>query len=272
MRRGFFSRFLICLAVFAVAFGATFGGLQLHDRRAAASSPVETASQPIITEAPATPTPTAEPTPEPTAEPTATPEPTPTPIAPPYHEEQAPDDYFENAVFIGNSLIEGLGLYSYIYDENIAKAKFDTATSLTIFGAGDYFRDAAEGGYDKIYIGLGLNEIGYDRETLREKNEEAVDIIREGNPDAIIYFFSLTPISRHRSESDSLYNMENANEVSQILREVAEEKGCYFMDMNPVLAGDDGYLPADVTGDGIHCVKEYYPKWYDYLEHNYVLP
>ena len=31
-------------------------------------------------------------------------------------------------------------------------------------------------------------------------------------------------------------------------------------------------LPSDVTGDGIHCVKEYYPKWYDYLEHNYVLP
>ncbi len=290
MRRGFGSRLVLCLVLFAVAFGITFGVLCLGERSAveAAEIPVyETpaAEVPSVPEMPSEPLPmesapmetqsTAETTTETqtdTPEPTPEPEPQGDPLAPPYHEEKAPDDYFQDALFIGNSLIEGLGLYACLYDENIDQAKFDTATSMTILGAGSYFEDAANGGYGKIYIGLGLNEIGYDHEAIRQKNREAVDTIRAGNPDAIIYFFSLTPISKYRSETDSLYNNENAAKISEVIRSVAEEKGCYYIDMVPVLAGEDGYLPSEVTGDGIHCVKEYYPKWYDYLEHNYVLP
>lgn len=287
MRRGFGSRLVLCLVLFAVAFGVTFGVLCLGDRTDAEAAEVpvyETpaADVPVVSEALSEPMPeatvpvetetTTEAETQTTPESTPEPEPQGDPLAPPYHEEQAPDDYFQDALFIGNSLIEGLGLYACLYDENIDQAKFDTATSMTILGAGSYFEDAASGGYGKIYIGLGLNEIGYDREAIRQKNVEAVDTIRAGNPDAIIYFFSLTPISKHRSESDSLYNNENAAKISEVIRSVAEEKGCYYIDMVPVLAGEDGYLPSDVTGDGIHCVKEYYPKWYDYLEHNYVLP
>lgn len=300
MRRGFFSRFVVCLVVFAAAFGVTFGALRAGGRKTAAQSasasaapsvrpdgpeqsgqpdaagtPGETAALPVETSAvfpdPETPPPgeTGETDGQSTEGDFEFSAPS---ITPPYHEEKAPDDYFQDAVFVGNSLVEGLGLYAALYDASIDKAHFDTATSLTVFGAGDYFRDAADGGYGKVYIGLGLNEIGFDREAIREENEKAVDTIRAGNPDAIIYFFSLTPLSQHRSETDSLYNMKNAAEVSEIIRQVAEKKGCYYMDLNPVLAGSDGYLPSDVTGDGIHCVKEYYPKWYDYLEHNYVLP
>lgn len=283
MRRGFGSRLVLCLVLFAVAFGVTFGVLCLGDRAdaEAAEVPVYETPVPVVPDVPemlSEPMPEAtvsvetETTTETEIETQATPEPQGDPLAPPYHEEKAPDDYFQDALFIGNSLIEGLGLYACLYDENIDQAKFDTATSMTILGAGNYFEDAANGGYGKIYIGLGLNEIGYNHESIRQKNCDAVDTIRAGNPDAIIYFFSLTPISKYRSETDGLYNNENAAKISAVIRSVAEEKGCYYIDMVPVLAGEDGYLPSEVTGDGIHCVKEYYPKWYDYLEHNYVLP
>lgn len=288
MRRSFFSRFLLYIIVFAVTFGVTYGALCLGDR-ASADAPEEAVEQdaPALpeTETPLVPEgetlasaqeQTAEPEAmaeeEMTTQETQTESAEPHSITPPYHEEAAPDDYFEDALFFGNSLLEGLGAYSLIYDENIAKARFDTATSMTIFGAADYITDAANGGYGKIYIGLGLNEIGYDREAIRAENEKAIDTIRSGNPDAIIYIFSLTPISQYRSGNDSLYNNTNAAEVSQVLREVAEEKECYFMDMVPVLADNNGYLPSDVTADGVHFVREYYTNWYEYLEHNYVLP
>lgn len=287
MRRDFFPRLILCLFLFAVSFGVTFGILCLTDRD---DPPPDAQAEELMTQptAPETHTPetqTAETqtTQTQTTETQTTETQTDAPpqdepdaqghsIEPPYHEQAAPDDYFEDALFLGNSLFEGLGIYSYVYDENIAKATFDTATSMTIFGAGDYISDAASGGYGKIYIGLGLNEIGYDHEAIREENKKAIDTIRAGNPDAIIYLFSLTPISKYRSENDSLYNNTNAAAISQVLREVAEEKECYFIDLVPVLAGDDGYLPSDVTSDGVHCVKEYYPRWYEYLEHNYVLP
>lgn len=280
MRRSFFSRFILCLVIFAVAFGVTFGVLCLTDRDGDAHTaeqpgppPEEEATQPVETIETGESLPEL-PTDESDAPETETVSDTPQEhsITPPYHDEAAPDDYFEDALFFGNSLLEGLGVYSLVYDDNIAKAKFDTATSMTIFGAADYIRDAANGGYGKIYIGLGLNEIGYDHEAIREENEKAIDTIRAGNPDAIIYLFSLTPISQYRSGNDDLYNNTNAAAISQVLREVAEEKECYFMDMVPVLAGSDGYLPSDVTTDGVHFVKEYYTNWYEYLEHNYVLP
>lgn len=285
MRRDFFPRLILCLFLFAVSFGVTFGILCLTDRddpKQPEAQVEELLTQPMAPETQTTEPQTAETqtTETPTTEtqtavlPETTPEPEPQghSVEPPYHEQAAPDDYFEDALFLGNSLFEGLGIYSLVYDENIAKATFDTATSMTIFGAGDYISDAANGGYGKIYIGLGLNEIGYDHEAIREENKKAIDTIRAGNPDAIIYLFSLTPISKYRSENDSLYNNTNAAAISQVLREVAEEKECYFIDLVPVLAGDDGYLPSDVTSDGVHCVKEYYPRWYEYLEHNYVLP
>lgn len=279
MRRSFFSRFIVYLLVCALAFGVTYGLLCLGDRRSAAKaaesadaggaeggSPQTRQDEPGLDAQPLGGTLSQ------TFEPTPTPVPEPFSITPPYHEQAAPDDYFEDALFIGNSLIEGLGIYSYMYDENISKATFDTATSLTVFGAGEYFEHAATGGYSKVYIGLGLNEIGFDHEAIREENRKIIDTIREGNPDAIIYLFSLTPISKYRSGNDSLYNNENAAKISQVLREVAEEKQCYYIDMVPVLAGSDGYLPSDVTTDGVHFVKEYYPCWYEYLQHNYVLP
>lgn len=280
MRRSFFSRFILCLVIFAVAFGVTFGVLCLTGRDGDVQTaeqpgppPEEETTQPVETIETGESLPEL-PTDESDAPETETVSDTPQEhsITPPYHDEAAPDDYFEDALFFGNSLLEGLGVYSLVYDDNIARAKFDTATSMTIFGAADYIRDAANGGYGKIYIGLGLNEIGYDHEAIREENEKAIDTIRAGNPDAIIYLFSLTPISQYRSGNDDLYNNTNAAAISQVLREVAEEKDCYFMDMVPVLAGSDGYLPSDVTTDGVHFVKEYYTNWYEYLEHNYVLP
>lgn len=280
MRRSFFSRFILCLVIFAVAFGVTFGVLCLTGRDGDVQTaeqpgppPEEETTQPVETIETGESLPEL-PTDESDAPETETVSDTPQEhsITPPYHDEAAPDDYFEDALFFGNSLLEGLGVYSLVYDDNIARAKFDTATSMTIFGAADYISDAANGGYGKIYIGLGLNEIGYDHEAIREENEKAIDTIRAGNPDAIIYLFSLTPISQYRSGNDDLYNNTNAAAISQVLREVAEEKDCYFMDMVPVLAGSDGYLPSDVTTDGVHFVKEYYTNWYEYLEHNYVLP
>lgn len=263
MRRGFIARCVPYLVLFAVLFGVIFGVVRLAGRRSGRTPPDELTTQELsaaMSESETRPVGKTQAPPEPAS------------VVPPQHDEAAPDDYFADALFFGNSLLEGLDLYAPIYDTKIAAAAFDTATSMNIFEAADYISDAANGGYGKIYIGLGLNEIGYDHEAIRAENEAAIDTIRAGNPNAIIYLFSLTPLSRDRSENDTLYNNENAAAISDVLREVAEEKGCYFMDLVPVLADSEGYLPADVTADGVHFVAEYYTNWYDYLEHNYVLP
>lgn len=229
---------------------------------------------PRVTESPRMtqpPTPTPEPTPEPS--PTATPEPTPTPRPfpnVPKQDQPAPTGYFEDAIFLGNSLVDGLKLYWY--NGHLDGATYHTGTSLTIFGVGSYLDQMADENVGKVYVGLGMNEIDYNKDVLREEFAELIETVRGYNPDAIIYLMSVTPVSRWKDQNSDLHNMRSVESFNAMLRDVADQNDCYFMDLTPVLAGEDGYLPAEVTNDGVHFTPEYYIKWFDYLEYNYVLP
>lgn len=235
------------------------------------------AAPPQATESPRLATPTLAPTevPVPTETPLPAPTPSPAPTPRPYPDvpkqnDPAPEGYFEDAIFIGNSLVDGLDLYWY--NGNLDGATFHTGTSLTIFGVGSALDAMAEENVGKVYVGLGMNEIDYNKQVLRGEFENLIETVRGYNPDAIIYFMSVTPVSRWKDENSDLHNKANVESFNVFLKDVANDNDCYYMDLFPVLADEEGYLPADVTNDGVHFLQDYYIKWFDYLEYNYVLP
>lgn len=257
---------LAVVGVFALAYY-----MQTHGMSDPSPTSAPTGA-PFLSAAPSPiPVPTAEPTPE--SSPAFTPEPTPTPRPfpdVPKQDSPAPEGYFQDAVFLGNSLVDGLKLYFYY--GNLDGATYYTGTSLTILGVDDYVRQMADIDLGKLYIGLGMNEIDYNKETLRTQFKKVIQTVRSYNPDVIIYLMSVTPVSQWKDEESDLYNMSHVNSFNTMLRDIANLNDCYFMDLCPVLAGPDGYLPADVTTDGVHFTQEYYTKWFEYLEYNYVLP
>jgi lysophospholipase L1-like esterase len=194
--------------------------------------------------------------------------------------ERTPLDntFFSDAAFIGNSLIEGLRLFS-----GITECDYYAATSMSVLGVdsvpavtldngatGTILQGVAQKPYAKVYILLGINEIGCETSYFKDAYGDMLDSIRDSQPDADIYIMSLTPVSYDKSSTSDLFNMTRISAYNKALRELAEEKGCFYLDICSALAGPDGYLPADVTSDGVHFSAAQYAVWAEYLRTHYV--
>ena len=40
----------------------------------------------------------------------------------------------------------------------------------------------------------------------------------------------------------------------------------FYLDMNPAITDDSGYLDPDLTWDGVHLQAQYYSLWVDFLK------
>jgi len=232
-----------------------------------AESPDDSASTPTSdlqpTDALQTPESTATPTPVP-----PTPTPTPEPTAPPTvvpASDPVDDEWFSDAAFLGNSLMDGFRLFS-----GLTTCDYYAATSMTVVGAAGMVNSMNQQQYGKVYIELGINDIGWDPEVFKGQYAEMIDTIMEHQPDADIYIMSLTPISEYRSTTDSLFTMTRVNMYNEKLLELAEEKGCYYLDLIEALADETGYLPSAVTSDGIHFDVSHYKVWLEYVRTHHV--
>lgn len=201
----------------------------------------------VETPDPVPPTPT--PTPEPTAPPTVLPA-----------SDPVDDEWFSDAAFLGNSLVDGFRLFS-----GLTTCDYYAATSMTIVSSTDMVNLMNQKQYGKIYILLGINEIGYEPEVFKGQYADLIERIREHQKDADIYIMGLSPVSEYRSTTDGLFNMTRVRLYNEQLLELAGEKGCYYIDLVEALSDETGYLPSAVTSDGIHFEAVHYQVWLDWL-------
>ena len=170
------------------------------------------------------------------------------------------DEWFSDAAFLGNSLVDGFRLFS-----GLTTCDVYAATSMTVMGSGDLIRQMNAKQYGKVYVLLGINEIGYDPDYFKTQYSNMLDTIIAGQPDADIYVMGLTPVSEHKSTTDSTFTMDRVRAYNDRLLSLAIEKGCYYIDLCEALANESGYLPADVTTDGVHFSASHYQVWLEYL-------
>ena len=227
--------------------------------------------------------PSASPTPEATPTPTPTPEPTPTPVPaldftqPVPESEEVEMEYFEDALFIGDSRTDGLRLYS-----GIQGADFYCYKGLTIFevderkivelnGNSYSVVEALEKGpqYAKIYISLGVNELGYYNDNAyHQAFSEFLDTVKALQPDAIIYLENLVPVNPQKCaeyKQPSYVNNDRVAAYNAIYPQLATEHQVALLDVASALSDENGILPADATADGVHFTKAWYQKWLAYL-------
>jgi hypothetical protein len=208
------------------------------------------------------------------------PSPTPSQLLPPNIPEQprADDDFFADAAFMGNSLMDGFRMFS-----GIATSDYFAVTSMTVLGvsssvcvtldngaAGTIIDGLTQKPYGKIYTLLGINEIGMAVDAFIEEYGSMLDKIIAAQPDCDIYVMGITPVSQAKSSSHELFNMPRINEYNAALKELAADKGCYYMDLVEALAGEDGFLPAAETSDGVHFSASLYETWAEYVRTHYV--
>ncbi len=254
-------------------------------------SPEGTAASPAPTAAPTpaiTPTMPIQSTATPTLAPTATPKlaPTPTPAAQFDYTQPAPQtpvvdmSYFSDALFIGDSRTEGLQLYS-----GIEGATFFCYKGITIFdvmqnnpkkliklnGTSYSIVDALtqkSGKFSKVYISLGINELGYyDNQGFHDKFAALIDHIRATQPNAIIYLQNQVPVNPTLCAKNwpSYVNNDKVAVYNEIFTQLAAEKKVVLLDVATALSTPEGILAQENTVDGVHFTKGWYKEWLSYL-------
>lgn len=224
-----------------------------------------------------TPTPEATPTSEPTPEPTPTPTPEPDWTQPVPQGDAQELSWFDDAVFVGDSRTVGLQMYS-----GITGADFLDFTGLSIYKVMDNkpvirqgeekisVLDAlAQKPYKKVYISLGINELGYfNPDGYAKTYGEFVDAVRQLQPDATLYAQTLIPVNSAACKKHKQANYVNNEGVAQYntaLAQICAEKKIPLVNVSEAIVDETGEPPAELTADGVHFQKEGYILWRDYL-------
>ncbi len=188
------------------------------------------------------------------------------------------DSYFSDALFIGNSRMQGFVLYSglknvHAYaDVGLMVDTVFTKECISLNGSKVTVADAltaTAAGYSKFYLMFGLNELGWSStSTFVKKYGEIIDCIRAANPDAKIYVQSIIPMTAEKSAQSNWLCNENVNAFNKLIWQMASDKGVYYLHVASGLAGADGALPEDSSSDGVHLNKTACGKWLQYLKNH----
>ena len=183
------------------------------------------------------------------------------------------ETYFSDALFIGDSLTDGLRLYHPIGD-----AKFFCGTSMTTYKILD--ADVTVDGYvglrallqgetfGKVYIMLSINEVGNNNEGYISGYKKIVDLIRETQPDALIYIQSVLYVTQEHAIKDPVFKTENIQEKNNLLKELTNGVDILYLEVNDAINDGTDHMVAEYTGDGVHFKAKYYALWADYLMEN----
>ena len=250
------------VALFAVLNGDK---LQSGPDSSAAS---RTESSDAATQPPETSAPTQPPTDPPASSSSSTPPTDPSSTQP----EGVDDQYFDDAVFIGDSRTQGLMLYGGLPGGTTFYAakgvNVGTVGEATVKDGGEdvtIYEALKRHTFGKVYIMLGVNELGWASEkTFIARYGELLDEIRNSQPDAVLYVQSILPVSKTKSDS-SIYTNSRIDLYNNLIKQMCEEKQAVYLDVAEAVRDESGALPEEATVDGIHLKKDYCLKWTDYI-------
>lgn len=189
--------------------------------------------------------------------------------------------YFSDAAFLGDSRTLGISDYA-----GLEEADFYCDSGMMIFklleeeityqktgDKVDLTQVLQEKQYGKIYIMLGMNELGYgNTETYLEQYRKVVDQIREWQPQAIIYIMANLHVSREKNNMETEFNNININDKNAASAQLANGTDIFYLDANPLFTDEDGFLNAELTFDGVHLYAQHYDVWREFLLEHAVEP
>lgn len=175
-------------------------------------------------------------------------------------------------LFIGDSRTVGIRDYS-----DIKEADFFATTGMSVFNIHNETVNVKNVGniklvdllekvkYKKIYLMLGINELGYNMDAVFKKYVELLEEIKKFQPDATIYLGANLHVVRSESETSNIYNNEKINKLNDRISSLADNKKTFYIDVNPLFDDKDGNLNDKYASGGSHLIGSYYKTWGEWL-------
>jgi hypothetical protein len=188
-------------------------------------------------------------------------------------------DYYADALFIGDSRIAGLAHYSglteatfcykeglTVYDMMSEPLSVTTGASQTKVKKRKLKSVLKQGEYTKIYIMIGINELG-DRTTqaYAAQYEKHLATIHQYQPDAMVVVMAIMNVTTKYAKENEVFNNDNINAKNVAISAFANGQDTIYIDVNPELNDKYGGMKEKYSWDGVHLKAEYYQLWVDFL-------
>ncbi|MGO5115299.1 GDSL-type esterase/lipase family protein [Candidatus Avoscillospira sp. LCP25S3_F1] len=188
------------------------------------------------------------------------------------------DSYFDDVLFIGDSRTVGLSQYG-----RLGQADYFADVGLTVFNLWDKALSdtnleqqtletlLSNRSYGKIYVMLGINELGYPMDSLLRQYQSTVSTIQKLQPQADLLLCANLHVTRTASAGTSWLTMENLCRLEAEIKAMTDGEHSFYLDANPVFCDAEGYLKDDMTGDGVHPYAAGYTLWADWLREHGII-
>ncbi len=186
----------------------------------------------------------------------------------PVAESPSAENWFGDALLVGDSRVDGLKIYNLIPSADVASGSLVSVVNVLektfTVGASETTLSALLGSktYGKIYIQIGINEVSWlSAADFKASYGTLIDTIKQAQPAAAIYTQSLIPASAAKGWNDSIAAYNSA------IKDIALQKSVYYIDVYSAYADESGSLPAaDDGGDGVNLSVDSYTIWLNYLK------
>lgn len=175
-------------------------------------------------------------------------------------------DYFENDLFIGDSIFTGLNYYGFLSTHNVA-----AEIGFTPYGAhyntlSDYEGTAVDyaGSIqpDHINIMLGSNMLNPDVSytDMIDSYKSLIKALEEATPNSKICIISVPPVTMNSSAAEGVGMTNNIIDTANgYIKDMCEELKVKYFDLNGYLSDEEGYFKEKYAeGDGLHFKAETY--------------
>lgn len=164
-----------------------------------------------------------------------------------------------DVVFFGNSITRGSSFEKFFPNVSICNLGYGGDTTVGMTHRAKQIKAVNP---EKVFVMEGINGLHIQSESIfTEKYATMVDSIKQAVPEARIYLQSILPINPSMKAGKTFKNkIEKIARFNEIVRTIAGEKGCVYVDLYNVYA-KDGIMPKELTPDGVHLYPEAYDRW-----------
>lgn len=197
------------------------------------------------------------------------------------------EDFFNNASFVGDSVMYGFDLYSNRNKTYESGSTFLTVTSfaarhaLSEVGPKSYHptyngekmkvEDALTlAGSNKVFVFLGLNDVRVTPNSYYENYVEFLSRIREKNPNIDIFIISSTYPVQNPGSMDAQTAASYRDQLQDLnvrLKSYCDEGNAFFVNVVSPLLNSSGFLDDRYSSDNyVHLTNSAYAIWAQVIE------
>lgn len=181
-------------------------------------------------------------------------------------------EYFDNTLFIGDSRTAGLRQFGYFETADFFATPGLSVysipqTQVTVEGYENIKLEEllVEKEYDRIYVMLGMNELGYRFPQTVERYRSFIEDLQDQEPCAQLILCANLHVTNTRSDNDKFFNNANIDKINEEIRILAEEKELVYLNINELFDNESGELDKEYASDDSHVTVENYIKWCDWI-------